>query len=122
MASIFRGGRLAASRKDVIHFTSSVEDDKRIAHATILVNEAHVIALAKAKAIQRSDARRLLRILRSIEKHIPSREGAEDVHVIIEEYVTKRAGRKIGEQLHLGKSRNDQVATAIRMALRDDML
>ena len=122
MSSIFRGGRLAASRKDVINFTSSVEDDKRIAHATILVNEAHVIALARAKAIQRSDARRLLRILRSIEKHIPFRGGAEDIHVIIEEYVTKRAGRNVGGQLHLGKSRNDQVATAIRIALRDDML
>ena len=96
MSSIFHGGRLAASRKDVVNFTSSVEEDKRIAHATILVNEAHVIALAKAKAIDRGDARRLLRILRSIERHIPSREGAEDIHVIIEEYVTKRAGRKLG--------------------------
>jgi argininosuccinate lyase len=76
MSSIFRGGRLAASRKDVVNFTSSVEDDKRIAHATILVNEAHAIALAKARAIDRGDARRLFRILRSIEKHIPSREGA----------------------------------------------
>ena len=122
MPSIFSGGRLTASRKDVVNFTSSVEDDKRIAQATVLVNEAHVIALAKAKAIDRGDARRLFRILRTIERHVPHREGAEDVHVIIEEYVTKRAGRKIGEQLHLGKSRNDQVATAIRMVLRDDML
>jgi argininosuccinate lyase len=122
MSSIFRGGRLAASRKDIINFTSSVEEDKRIAHATVLVNEAHVIALAKAKAIKRGDARRLLRILRSIEKHIPSRVGAEDIHVIIEECVTKRAGRNVGGQLHLGKSRNDQVATAIRIELRDEML
>jgi argininosuccinate lyase len=122
MSSIFRGGRLAASRKDIIKFTSSIEDDKRIAHAAILVNEAHVIALAKANAISRGDAHRLLQILRSIEKHIPFREDAEDIHVVIEEYVTKRAGRKVGGQLHLGKSRNDQVATSIRIALRDDML
>ena len=43
---------MSASRKDVVNFISSVEEDKRIALATILVNEAHVIALAKAKAIR----------------------------------------------------------------------
>jgi argininosuccinate lyase len=122
MSSILHGGRLAATRKDVVNFISSVEEDKRIAQATVLVNEAHVIALAKAKAISLGDARRLIAILREIEKYVPFRRGVEDVHVLIEEHVTKRAGRNVGGQLHLGKSRNDQVATAIRMALRHDML
>lgn len=122
MSSILHGGRLAATRKDVVIFISSVEEDKRIAQATVLVNEAHVIALAKAKAISPGDARRLIAILREIEKHVPFRRSVEDVHVLIEEHVTKRAGRNVGGQLHLGKSRNDQVATTIRMALRHDML
>jgi len=122
MSSVLRGGRLSASRKDVVNFISSIEEDKRIAPATILVNQAHIIALAKARAISRVDALRLLRTLRSAEKHIPNRRGVEDIHVLVEEYVTKRAGSKVGGQLHLGKSRNDQVVTAVRIALRQDML
>ncbi len=122
MSSILRGGRLAATRKDVVRFISSLHDDKRIAHATVLVNEAHVIALRKAKAISKSDARKLLRVLRSLERRVPLREGVEDIHVLIEEYVTKQTGREVGGQLHLAKSRNDQVATAVRMVLRDELL
>jgi argininosuccinate lyase len=122
MSSILRGGRLSTSRKDVVNFISSVEEDKRIAPATILVNQAHVIALAKAKAVSHLDALRLLRALRSAEKRIPFRKGVEDVHVLVEEYVTQRVGPKVGGQLHLGKSRNDQVVTAVRIVLREEML
>ena len=122
MSSILRGGRLAASRKDVVRFISSISDDERIAHATVLVNEVHVLALAKAKAISKNNVRKLLRALRPLECRVPLRKGVEDVHVLIEEYVTKHAGREVGGQLHLAKSRNDQVATAVRMVLRDELL
>lgn len=122
MSSILRGGRITATRSDVVKFISSVEADRRIAHSTVLLNEAHVIALANAKAIKRSDAGKLLRALRKLEKRITLRQGVEDVHVLIEEYVTRATGPEIGGLLHLGKSRNDQVATAIRMTLREEML
>jgi argininosuccinate lyase len=122
MSSIFRGGRLAVTRKDVVSFVSSVHDDRRIAHATVLVNEAHVIALARARAISTDDARRILRALRQLEDQIPFRESVEDIHVLIEEYVTKCTGRDVGGRLHLAKSRNDQVVSAIRMVLRDELL
>ena len=49
-------------------------------------------------------------------------QDLEDVHVLIEERVTLETGPEIGGLLHLGKSRNDQVATAIRMSLREEML
>ena len=122
MSSILRGGRLAATRKEAVNFISSLHDDKRISHATVLVNEAHVIALTKAKAISKSDARKLLRALRRLEDGVPLREGVEDIHVLIEEYVTKQVGRDVGGRLHLAKSRNDQVVTAVRMVLRDELL
>ena len=122
MSSILRGGRLRATRKDVVDFISSIQDDKRIAHASVLVNEAHVMALTKAKAISRNDSRKLLGALRRLEHGFPLRKGVEDVHVLIEEYVTKQLGREIGGRLHLAKSRNDQVVTAIRMVLREELL
>ncbi len=122
MSSILRGGRLASTSKDVVRFISSLQDDKRIARATVLVNEAHVIALRLAGAISKNDARKLLRALRPLERQIPLREDVEDIHVLIEEQLTKRAGREVGGQLHLAKSRNDQAVTAIRMTLRDELL
>jgi argininosuccinate lyase len=42
----------------------------------------------------------------------------EDVHMVVEDEVTRRVGEEVGGKLHTGKSRNDQVATALRMRLR----
>ncbi|HKM50018.1 MAG TPA: argininosuccinate lyase [Candidatus Bathyarchaeia archaeon] len=122
MSSILRSGRLTATRKDVVNFISSLHDDKRIAYATVLVNEAHVIALVKAKAIDKNDARKLLQALRQLEKQIPMHKGVEDIHVLIEENIIKNAGQEVGGRLHVAKSRNDQVVTAVRMILRDELL
>jgi argininosuccinate lyase len=122
MSSLLKGGRLRATRKDVVEFISSFEADKRIAFSTVLVNEAHMIALARSGVIDRIATRKILRVLRELENHESSAEGLEDVHVLIEEYVTKRTGREVGGLLNLGKSRNDQVATAVRMTLRNEML
>ena len=46
----------------------------------------------------------------------------EDVHMAVEEAVLKEAGAEAGGNLHIAKSRNDQVATAIRMTLRNELL
>jgi len=46
----------------------------------------------------------------------------EDVHVAVEEEVNKKVGPEMGGNLHVAKSRNDQVSTAIRMELRQNLL
>ena len=122
MSSVLKGGRLKVTRKTVVNFISSLESDKRIAFSTVLINEAHVIALAKVGAMKKSDARKILKALRKLEGYNFPERGAEDVHVVIEGYVTKRTGKEVGGLLHLGKSRNDQVVTAIRMTLRNEIL
>src|SRR2546425_5710097 len=109
-------------KDDVVRFISSVEADRRISRETILVNKAHVIALAKAKAIENQDAHKLFQVLSKIEQAPPFRESVEDVHVLIEEEVTRILGKEVGGRLHTGKSRNDQVATAIRIASRNQLL
>jgi argininosuccinate lyase len=118
MSSILKGGRLSASRPDIVSFTSSLEADKRIARSAILVNEAHVMALARGKVIDKSDAKKLLKALQSLERGIRFEKKVEDIHVLIEESVTHIVGDKIGGKLHTAKSRNDQVVTAIRMTMR----
>jgi len=122
MSSILRSGRLAQTKKSVVKFISSIDYDTRIAHATILVNEAHILALVSAKIIDKRDAKKILKALREYERQIKHRENVEDVHVLIEEFVTKKTGAEIGGWMHLGKSRNDQVVTAIRITLREEIL
>ncbi len=118
MSSLLRGGRLSSSRPDIVSYTSSLEADKRIALSTVLVNEAHVTALARGRVIDKRDAKKLLKALQSLEHGIQFRKEVEDIHVLIEESVTRTVGDKIGGKLHTGKSRNDQVVTAIRMTMR----
>ena len=122
MSSVLRSGRLAQTRKSVVKFISSIDYDTHITHASILVNQAHVLALLSAKAIDKQNASKILKVLRESERHIEPHEDVEDVHVLIEEYVTKKLGAEIGGWMHLGKSRNDQVTTAIRMTLRNEIL
>src|SRR5256885_9248439 len=109
-------------KDEVVRFISSVEADRRISRETILVNKAHVIALAKAKAIENQDAHKLFQVLIKIEQAPPFRESVEDVHVLVEEEVTRILGKEVGGRLHTGKSRNDQIATAIRIASRNQLL
>jgi len=122
MSGILKGGRLSATRSDVVDFISSLSADRRIALSTVLVNEAHVIALARCGAIKGRAAQEILKALRTLEKHEFGKRRAEDVHVLIEDSVTERTGQEVGGFMHLGKSRNDQVVTAIRMTLRGEML
>jgi argininosuccinate lyase len=122
VSSLIRGGRLGRPERSIVEFSSSLESDRRIAFATILVNEAHVVALSKSGTISRESAKKLFTALRRLEHNLPLRKGVEDVHVLIEEEVTKRVGGQVGGELHTGKSRNDQVATAIRMVLRQELL
>jgi len=122
MSNVLRSGRLGKTKDEIVRFISSVQADRRISRETVLVNKAHVIALAKAGAIENHDAHKLLHVLTKIEQDPPFRESVEDVHVLIEEHVTNTLGKEVGGRLHTGKSRNDQVATAIRMALREELL
>ncbi|MBC7120461.1 MAG: argininosuccinate lyase [Candidatus Methanosuratus sp.] len=118
---ITRGGRLTGDlTRDVARFISSADYDHYISDAVIEINMAHVIALAKANYIGQREAVAILSALENLlgkVEQVPP--DMEDVHMVIEEEVTRLVGQEIGGKMHTGKSRNDQVATAIRMRLRD---
>lgn len=121
MSKLLQGGRLASQREDVIRFTASIKDDIRLFDSTIRINQAHVVMMVEHGIVQQDIASRLLRALLQTNVGKTSSK-AEDVHMLIEEQVTKLTGADIGGNLHIGKSRNDQVATAIRMTLRDELI
>ena len=121
MSKILHGGRISSLRKDVAKFTSSIKDDVKLSKAVIDINKAHVIMLMEQKIIKWSDGAKLLEALT---KHadIKLDPSSEDVHMAVEEAVLKEVGWEAGGNLHIAKSRNDQVATAIRMELRKNLL
>jgi argininosuccinate lyase len=121
MSKLLRGGRLSKVREDVARFTSSMKDDMRLADAVIAINKAHVVMLMEQKIIKQQDGAKLLQALAKCSSTTLD-ASAEDVHIAVEEAVLKEAGEAAGGNLHIAKSRNDQVATAIRMELRNALL
>jgi argininosuccinate lyase len=121
MSKLLRGGRLSPVREDVAKFISSMKDDVRLAKAVIDINKAHVVMLTEQKIIKQADGAKLLQALAKCSSAALD-AAAEDVHMAVEEAVLKEAGEVVGGNLHIAKSRNDQVATAIRMELRNELL
>lgn len=121
MSKILHGGRIGSMRKDVAKFTSSIKDDVKLSQAVVAINKAHVVMLTEQKIIKDADGAKLLAALT---KHadIQLDASSEDVHMAVEEAVLKEVGWETGGNLHIAKSRNDHVATAIRMALRRNLL
>jgi argininosuccinate lyase len=118
---MLHGGRLGDVREDVAKFTSSRKDDARLADAVLAINKAHVVMLMERKIIMWQSG---AKILKALQKQTASKldPNAEDVHMAVEEAVLAETGAEVGGNLHVAKSRNDQVATAIRMALRVELL
>ncbi len=120
------GGRFTAPTDAFVeHFTESVSYDQRLAHHDIKGSIAHVTMLAKTQVIAENDAQDIIAGLQQIDKEIIDGKfvwstALEDVHMNIETALVKRIG-DVGKKLHTGRSRNDQVATDIRLYLRDEI-
>ncbi len=118
---MLHGGRLGDVRGDVAKYCSSRKDDARLADAVLAINKAHVAMLLEQKIIEQQDGVKLLCALQKLSS-AQLDPNAEDVHMAVEEAVLAETGPEVGGNLHIAKSRNDQTATAIRMALRTEML
>jgi len=121
-SELLQGGRIASVRKDVVRFASSIKSDRRLLKSVIKINEAHVAMMMEQKIIEWSDGAKLLQALSELKSKMKLKPSLEDVHMAVEEEVVKKVGPEIGGNLHIAKSRNDQVATAIRMELRENLV
>lgn len=124
---VVRLGRLSGKRSGaMMHFLSSMQADRHIADADILVDIAHVLMLDKQKIIDRSVTKKLLpALLTMYDEGVPEEafdERFEDIHAGIESFLIADAGAETGGRLHIGRSRNDEVATCIRIRLREELL
>ncbi|WP_153109126.1 argininosuccinate lyase [Propionivibrio limicola] len=117
-------GRFSEPMSDLVkRYTASVDFDKRMWRQDIRGSLAHAKMLAKQGIISAADLSDIVRGMAQVTSEIES--GAfewsldlEDVHLNIEKRLTALVG-DAGKRLHTGRSRNDQVATDIRLYLRD---
>lgn len=120
------GGRFSASTDIFVEqFTQSVSYDQRLYHYDIMGSIAHVSMLAKVGVLSREESDQIIEGLESIEADIVQGSfkweiALEDVHMNIETALVTRIG-DVGKKLHTGRSRNDQIATDIRLYLRDEV-
>ncbi|MDP1541146.1 MAG: argininosuccinate lyase [Moraxellaceae bacterium] len=120
------GGRFSeATDKFVAEFTASVQFDQRMYRQDIRGSIAHATMLAKVGVLSEADRDLIVSGLQQVQQDIESgqfewRIDLEDVHMNIEHRLTERIGIA-GKRLHTGRSRNDQVATDIRLYLRDEI-
>ena len=118
------GGRFSAPPAEfVARFTASVDIDRRLYHHDIQGSIAHANALAAAGVLSADDRDAIVRGLGTIHTEIEAGEfvwdaALEDVHMNIEARLTELVS-EAGKRLHTGRSRNDQVATDVRLWLRD---
>src|SRR5690606_12811216 len=109
----------------VERFTASVSFDKRLCFHDIQGSIAHATMLAKVGVLTDEERDQIIQGLTEIRGEIERGEfewsvKLEDVHMNIEARLTQRIGIT-GKKLHTGRSRNDQVATDIRLYLRDEI-
>lgn len=118
-----RDGRLKTEMTDeAAEYNSSLEFDKIIFEADIKTNFAHTSMLKHENIIDSETADKILEALDKLKEEgieaLVLDNSVEDVHMAIEKYVTDIVGPEAGF-MHTAKSRNDQVATDLRLVLRE---
>jgi argininosuccinate lyase len=114
-----------ATDRFVEEFTASVNFDKRMYRHDIAGSLAHARMLEHVGVLSTAECEAIVKGLQDIQAEIERGDFAwslslEDVHMNIEARLTERIGIA-GKKLHTGRSRNDQVATDIRLYLRDEI-
>ena len=109
----------------VARYTASVDFDQRLYAHDIQGSIAHAKMLAKVGVLTQAECDDILRGLEEVRIEIERGDFTwsielEDVHMNIEAALTAKIGIT-GKKLHTGRSRNDQVATDIRLYLRDEI-
>jgi argininosuccinate lyase len=118
------GGRFTEPTNELVEaFTESISFDARLYRQDIQGSIAHSKMLAKIGVISNAEAESIESGLLKIREQIDAGEfewstQLEDVHMNIEARLTDAIG-EAGKKLHTGRSRNDQVATDIRLYMRE---
>ncbi|MFB6282629.1 MAG: argininosuccinate lyase [Halobacteria archaeon] len=124
MTDIVNRGRLDADGRDVDAFLSSFGTDRYIFDADIDVGLTHTLMLEKQGIVSEDEAAAILEALLEVKEEgfDALDDSNEDVHPAIEQSVIEKVGEDVGGKLHTARSRNDEVATCIRIRLRRELI
>lgn len=108
---------------EAAEYTSSLSFDSEIYRETILVNAVHLKMLHRLGYLSKEDLMKGLNKLKEMLDNPVSLDNPllEDIHIVIEDYLSRETPNA-GLNLALGKSRNDAVATAIRMHVKEKIV
>jgi argininosuccinate lyase len=120
MTATMRGGRFGSGLDpDAARFNASTAFDWRLLPHDVAGSIAHARMLARQGILPVQEADQIIAGLKAVEKEV--REGTldldpalEDIHMNVEVHLTQKVG-EAGQRLHTGRSRNDQVATDLRL-------
>ncbi len=122
---LWEGRFKGTSAQDADDFNQSLSFDYKLYWHDILAGIAHAKMLGETQIIPKADADKicdaLINMLADIEKGNLQIEGAEDIHTFVENELVKRIGA-VGKKLHTARSRNDQVATDLRLYCKDSIV
>ncbi|MDT8447068.1 MAG: argininosuccinate lyase [bacterium] len=124
------GGRLAESPAQAnVRFCAGRDvsalpmADQDLVFWDIWTNLAHAKMLSEVGVLNNEEYRQIYNALKSLDPdQFVLDPGKEDVHINLEHYLTYQCGIEAGKKIHSGRSRNDQVATDMRLYLRDRLL
>ncbi|MBU2737807.1 argininosuccinate lyase [Acidithiobacillus concretivorus] len=124
------GGRFAAGTDSLVEaFTASIQVDSRLYAEDIRGSQAHARMLGRVGVLTASEVEAIVAGLQQVgqeiaEQRLPFVDSLEDIHMHVESRLTEIIG-DVGKKLHTGRSRNDQVATDLRLYTRscvDDLV
>jgi len=119
-------GRLSGGTDDlVMEFSVSLPFDQRLAVDDLAGSRAHVRGLGRGGLLSADEVTGLLVALDTVEGELADgtfvfSAGDEDIHTAVERRVTELAGA-VGARLHTGRSRNDQIATDLRLYAKREL-
>jgi argininosuccinate lyase len=120
--NILRGSRIRRSSKEANDFTSSVGFDGPLSGHVVKINMAHMVSLVKSGEVGQKEGAACLAFLSGLPTKMDLDPSTEDVHHWLEQKAIASVGIDAAGYLNLGKSRNDQVATALRMEVRERVI
>jgi argininosuccinate lyase len=121
-ARLWGGGFSEPLDPTIERFTESFSFDRRLLRVDVAANLAWVMVLRDAGIVSALEAERLEAALQDIaETPIPASNGAEDIHTYVESEVALRLDAGLAGRLRTGRSRNDLVATDLRLYCRQEI-
>jgi len=125
MGTLWHGRFEGGPAEELMAFTVSLPFDSRLAADDLVGSRAHVRGLQRAGILTSDEASSVLAALDLVESELASGDflfspSDEDIHTAVERRVTEIAG-SAGAKLHTGRSRNDQVATDLRLFTKREL-